>query len=199
MEKLKFVVLTFCSIFGILYILTVSYLYFNQEDFIFQPTKLGKEYTFYYDTAYEELTISSFDDVNLSGLLFKAENSKGLIFYLHGNAGALDSWGNIAKTYTNSGYDIFILDYRGFGKSEGKIDNEQQFYRDVTIAYRKLLLKYAENNVIIIGYSIGTGPATYLASTNNPKALILQAPYYNFSEIADIRFPFLPEFVLKYK
>ncbi|RZJ99382.1 MAG: alpha/beta fold hydrolase [Flavobacterium sp.] len=199
MEKLKFIVVTFCSIFGILYILIVSYLYFHQEDFIFQPTKLSKEYQFQYDSEFEELSIPSFDTMNLSGLLFKAENSKGLIFYLHGNAGALDTWGNIAETYTDLGYDIFILDYRGFGKSEGQIEDEQQVYKDVTFAYKKLLSNYPENRVIITGYSIGTGPATYLASINNPKALILQAPYYNFSEMADSRFPFLPGFVLKYK
>lgn len=199
MKKLKFIVVTFCSIFGILYILIVSYLYFNQEDFIFQPNKLLKEYQFQYDSEFEELSIPSFDNMNLSGLLFKAENSKGLIFYLHGNAGALDSWGSIAETYTDLGYDIFILDYRGFGKSEGQIQDEQQFYKDVTFAYKKMLSRYPENKVIIVGYSIGTGPATYVASTNNPKALILQAPYYNFSEMADSRFPFLPGFVLKYK
>lgn len=62
-----------------------------------------------------------------------------------------------------------------------------------------MLSRYSENKVIIVGYSIGTGSATYVASTNNPKALILQAPYYNFSEMADSRFPFLPGFVLKYK
>lgn len=199
MKKLRFIGVTLCSLFAILYILIVSYLYFNQEDFIFQPSKLNKEYKFQFEEKFEELNISSFDNTNLSGLLFKAENSKGLIFYLHGNAGALDSWGSIAQTYTDLGYDIFILDYRGFGKSEGEIESEEQFYKDVTFAYKKLLSQYAENKIIIIGYSIGTGAASYLASKNNPKALILQAPYYNFSEMADSRFPFLPEFVLKYK
>jgi len=199
MKKLRFIVLAFCSLFAILYILIVSYLYFNQEDFIFQPSKLGKEYKFQFEEKFEELNIPSFDNVNLNGLLFKAEKSKGLIFYLHGNAGALDSWGRISKTFTNLGYDIFILDYRGFGKSEGQIENEQQFYKDVTFAYKKLLSQYTENRVIIIGYSIGTSAASYLASRNNPKALILQAPYYSFSEMTDSRFPFLPEFVLKYK
>ncbi|WP_035694796.1 alpha/beta hydrolase [Flavobacterium soli] len=199
MQKLKFIVITFCSLFAILYLIILSYLYFNQEDFIFQPAKLSKDYKFQFDEKFEELKIRSFDNINLNGLLFKAEKSKGLIFYLHGNAGALDSWGNIANTYTDLGYDIFILDYRGFGKSGGEIESEEQFYKDVTFAYKKMLSQYPENKVIIVGYSVGTGPATYLASTNNPKVLILQAPYYNFSEMADSRFPFLPGFVLKYK
>lgn len=199
MQKIRFISLTLFGLSAVIYILIVSYLYLNQEDFIFQPTKLGKGYEFQFEEKFEELNIPSFDNVNLNGLLFKAKKSKGLIFYLHGNAGALDSWGNVAKTYTNLGYDIFILDYRGFGKSEGEIESEEQFYKDVTFAYKKLLSQYPENKVIIVGYSVGTGSATYLAATNNPKALILQAPYYNFSEMADSRFPFLPEFVLKYK
>lgn len=199
MQKLKFILVTLCGFFAIFYLLIISYLYFNQENFIFQPTKLSKDYKFQFEQNFEEFTIPSFDGINLNGLLFKVENSKGLIFYLHGNAGALDSWSNVAQTYTDLGYDIFILDYRGFGKSEGEIESEEQFYKDVAFAYKKLLLQYPENKVIIIGYSIGTGPATHLASINSPKALILQAPYYNFSEMADSRFPFLPEFVLKYK
>lgn len=199
MKKLKFILVALISFFGIIYLLIVSYLYFNQEGLIFQPTKLLKDYQFQFEQEFEELNITSFDSINLNGLLFKTENPKGLVFYLHGNAGALDTWGDIAKIYTNLGYDTFILDYRGFGKSGGKIESEEQFYKDIIAAYKKLLLRYKEHDLIIIGYSIGTGPASYLASKNNPKALVLQAPYYNFSELADSRFPFFPEFIIKYK
>ena len=99
------------------------------------------------------------------------------MFYLHGNAGALDTWGDIAKVYTSLGYDIFILDYRGFGKSEGSIYSEEQFYKDVQAAYDVMRKEYPENKIVVEGYSIGTGPATILAATNHPKLLLLQAPY----------------------
>ena len=110
--------------FVVIYILVVSYVYFNQVGMIFQSARLPKDFKFDYKQKFEEVNIPSFDGAILNGLLFKAENSKGLIFYLHGNAGSLKNWGYISDLYTNFNYDIFILDYRGFGKSEGKTKNE---------------------------------------------------------------------------
>lgn len=166
---------------------------------MFHASKLDKNYTFNFENNFEEITIKSFDKINLHGLLFKTEKSKGLIFYLHGNQGAVDSWGNISKIYTDLGYDIFILDYRSFGKSEGDIESEKQFNTDISFVYKKLISRYPEKKTIIVGYSIGTGPATILASKNNPKALILQAPYFNFVELADAQVPFVPHFLYKFK
>ncbi len=188
----------------ILYILLVSYVlvcifvYFFQERMIFFPKKLAADYKFQLEQPYEEISIPV-DGIMLNGLLLKVDSSKGLVFYLHGNAGGLDSWGEIAGTYTSVGYDVFMLDYRGYGKSEGKILNENQFYSDVQIAYDKLKAIYPENKIIIVGYSIGTGAATRLASTNNPRMLILQAPYYSLSDMMRRSYPFLPSFLLKYR
>jgi uncharacterized protein len=199
MKTIRFIFLSLASFFGIIYLLYISYVYFNQEEMVFNATKLDKNYKFEFENDFEELYISSFDKTKLHGLLFKTPNSKGLVFYLHGNAGALDSWGNNAEIYNQLGYDIFFLDYRGFGKSEGEIQNEYEVYQDIQIAYKTLSKKYDENKIIIIGYSIGTGLATFLASTNNPKALILQAPYYNFLELSSVRVPFIPDFLKKFK
>ena len=199
MKTLKFLLKLFSFLFGGIYLILVIYTYFNQINMMFHASKLDKNYTFNFENKFEELTITSFDKVNLHGLLFKAEKSKGLIFYLHGNQGGVDSWGNISKIYTNLGYDIFILDYRGFGKSEGTIESEVQFNTDVTFAYKKLISRYQENKTIIIGYSIGTGPATILASKNNPKALVLQAPYFSFTDLAAIKVPYMPRFLHKFK
>ena len=174
-------------------------MYFNQEKLIFHPTKLPSDFKFNYKQSFAELTIKEEDGVKLSGLLFRADSSKGLIFYLHGNAGALNTWGNAAKNYTKLGYDMFILDYRGFGKSEGEISSEKQFFSDVQQAYNELKKTYPENKIIIVGYSIGTGPAAMLASTNQPKLLILQAPYYSLLDMMQHTYSFVPEFLLKYK
>jgi alpha-beta hydrolase superfamily lysophospholipase len=133
------------------------------------------------------------------GLLFQNDNPKGLVFYLHGNAGSNSSWGTIAGDYLENGYDFFILDYRGYGKSEGKISGEQQLFRDIQIVYDTLKRHYPENQTVIIGYSIGTGPATYLASINNPRLLILKAPYYNLPDLASRYFKIFPPFLIRYK
>jgi pimeloyl-ACP methyl ester carboxylesterase len=199
MQIFRSIFLYLLIFFGGIYLLYISYVYFNQGEMIFMANKLPKDYKFEFNQDFEELNIPSFDAKKLNGLLFKTPNPKGLVFYLHGNAGSLDTWGSIAKNYTNLGYDIFILDYRGFGKSEGEIENQDQVYQDLTFAYNKLITKYDKNKVIIIGYSIGTGLATYLASIENPKKLILQAPYYNFIEFSSGRARFVPDFLKKFK
>ena len=198
LKTLKFLTMVLLAFFVIIYVIIVSYVYFNQVGMVFQSAKLPKEYQFDYQQKFEELNIESFDGVRLNGLLFKAENSKGLVFYLHGNAGTLETWGKMAKIYTRLGYDIFILDYRGFGKSEGEIENEDQLNKDVSIVYKSLAKRYPENKIIITGYSIGSGLATILASQHHPKALILQSPYYSFTELSGSRVRFFPDFLKKF-
>ncbi len=183
----------------VVYILLCLILYFLQEKIIFQPEKLDKYHQFIFREPFEEITIKAKDGVLLNGLLFKADTSKGLIFYLHGNAGSLKSWGEVAKTYTDLKYDVFMLDYRGYGKSEGSISSQNQIFEDVRTAYHLIKMRYSENKIVVLGYSLGTGPATKLASEDNPKLLILQAPYYSLTEAMKDNLPFIPTFLLKYK
>ncbi len=174
-------------------------LYFGQEKLIFFPEKLDKDHEFAFRQDFTEMDFEMDDNVMLHGILFKADSSKGLVFYLHGNAGSLKSWGEIANTYTDLDYDLFMLDYRGYGKSEGKISSENQLYSDIQKVYDILKNTYDENNIVVLGYSIGTGPAAKLASTNHPKLLILQAPYFNLTDLMKHYFPVIPAFALKYK
>jgi pimeloyl-ACP methyl ester carboxylesterase len=182
-----------------IYIVLCGILYFYQEKLIFFPQKLEKNYQFKFGQKFEELNIKTNDDKILNGLLFKVENSKGLIFYLHGNAGSLSTWGEVAETYNDLDYDIFIIDYRSYGKSEGEINSQNQLFEDNQIAYNELKKRYKEDKIIVIGYSIGTGLAAKLASANNPKLLILQAPYYSLTDMMKHTYSFLPTFLLKYK
>ena len=182
-----------------LYIVIVGLLYFFQEKIIFFPEKLDKNYKFEFGQKFEELNIKTTDGKLLNGLLFKSDSSRGLIFYLHGNAGSLSSWGEVAKTYTYLNYDVFIIDYRSYGKSEGQINGEPQMFEDNQIAYNELKKRYNEDKIIVLGYSIGTGLAAKLASTNRPKLLILQAPYYNLTDMMKHSYSLVPTFILKYK
>jgi pimeloyl-ACP methyl ester carboxylesterase len=170
-----------------------------QEKLIFFPRRLDERHDFNFGIPFEELYIEAKDGNRLHGLLFKAGNSKGLIFYLHGNAGSLDGWGGVAETYVRLQYDVFLLDYRGYGKSEGTIASEAQLVQDVQSAYDHVLPSYNERDVIVLGYSIGSGPAAKLAATNAPGMLILQAPYYSLTDVMKQTVPFLPPFLLKYK
>jgi alpha-beta hydrolase superfamily lysophospholipase len=192
--------LKFLLIITALYVFVCILLFFFQERLIFFPQKLDKDYKFSFNQNFEELNVKASDGILLNGLLFKADSSKGLIFYLHGNAGCLSSWGEVAQTYTSLNYDVFLLDYRGYGKSEGAINSQQQIYDDLQVVYNELKKKYVEEKIIVLGYSIGTGPACKLASVNHPKLLVLQAPYFSLSDMMRHTYPaIIPTFILKYK
>jgi len=171
----------------------------RQEKILFYPEKLPVDYKFSFENDFEEYFIAVDTKTRLNVLLFRADSSKGLIFYLHGNAGSLKSWGELANVYLKYNYDFCVMDYRGFGKSEGDIENEEQLHNDVGIVYDSILAKYSEKDIVIIGYSIGTCPAARLASDNDPGLLILQAPYYSIPDLARHMFWIIPPFVVKYK
>lgn len=154
----------------------------RQVKFFFPGAKLAENYVYHFPGKFEEVSFAVKDGTILKAGWFKTDSSRGVILYLHGNTGALNNWGEIAGVYTGRHYDLFMLDYRGYGKSGGFIKNEDQLYSDVQDAYNYLKLTYPEKNIIVLGYSIGTGPAAYLAANNHPKALILQAPYYSLPD-----------------
>ena len=184
-----------------LYVVGCGFLYFKQEALLFYPEKLPANYQFRFPGEYREYPIAAPDGTQLSGLLFKTKVPKGLVFFLHGNGGSLAGWGDVAATYTRLGYDVFLLDYRGYGKSQGRISSQAQLLGDVEIAYNQLKAEYAEQSIIIAGYSVGTGPAAWLASRHRPRLLLLHAPYYSLADMAahTIKlWPILPGWLLRY-
>lgn len=175
-------------------------LYCFQENIIFVPTKLPDNFEFNFAPPFEEHIITTSDNEQLSTLLFTTDSvSKGVIFYLHGNAGSLRSWGNVAMTYTQRGYDVWLMDYRGYGKSTGEILSEQHFFDDAQLVYDFITTKYTEEQITVLGYSIGTGTAAMLAANNTPKQLILQAPYYSLVDMMQQQYPIVPTFLLNYR
>lgn len=170
--------------------------YLFQEKLIFNPEKLSDKYKFVFDVPFEETTYETEDGNLLNALLFKVENSKGIIYYHHGNAGNLESWGAKAIDFTSKGYDVLMYDYRGYGKSTGKIKNEKMLYGDALMIYKKLLYDYKERDIVVYGTSLGSGIAAELAHYNHPSILILETPYYNFYDVAKFHYPYLPNSVL---
>ncbi|MGI4872905.1 MAG: alpha/beta hydrolase [Janthinobacterium lividum] len=186
---------------AMLYLLVCGFLYFKQESLLFYPQKLPTSYRFTFPGTYAEYPITAPDGTQLSGLLFKVLNPKGLVFFLHGNGGSLAGWGELAPTYTRLGYDVFFLDYRGYGKSPGRISSEAQLLADVEAAYQQVTAAYAKSQVVIAGYSVGTGPAAWLAARQHPRLLLLHAPYFNMADMAAHTvkiWPILPGFLLRY-
>lgn len=185
----------------VLYVVGCGLLYFKQETLLFYPQKLPADYQFRFPGEYREYPITAADGTQLSGLLFSVKAPKGLVFFLHGNGGSLAGWGSVATTYTRLGYDVFLLDYRGYGKSAGAISSQAQLLADVETAYTQLKTSYAEQTMVVAGYSVGTGPAAWLAARHHPRLLLLHAPYYSLGDMAahTIKlWPILPSWLLRY-
>lgn len=189
----------------ILVALTVVYVaicvlaYIMQERLIFLPDRLDANHRFTFPEPFQEVYIDANNGERLHALLFTTAPSRGVILYLHGNGGALDGWGDVASTYLQLQYDVLVLDYRGYGKSSGSIQSEAQLVQDAQMAYDYLLNDYQQQDIIVLGYSLGSGIAAQIASTNAPRMLIMQAPYYSMTDMMKHAYPFLPTFLLKYK
>ncbi|MES2484362.1 MAG: alpha/beta fold hydrolase [Bacteroidota bacterium] len=198
MKKRKKVLVYILLLPVVLYMLALVLVYFFQEKLLFHPVVTGKDEVIELPEGIAEEYITMADGIKLHGLLARNKNSKGLVFYLHGNGGNAFSWGESIFYAFPKEYDLFVLDYRGYGRSEGAIKSERQMMDDVTTAFDYITKKYSYTNVVVDGYSIGTGPATQLAATRNIKALILQAPYYSLTSLIDSKVPLLPGFMKKY-
>lgn len=174
-------------------------LYFLQEKIMFFPSVLEQDYQYQFNHNFEELNLNTADGAKLNAIHFKVEKPKGVVLYFHGNAGDLSRWGTITEFFVDKQYDVLVMDYRTYGKSTGKL-SEAVFYSDAQLFYNYLKDRYNEEDITIYGRSLGTGIATYLASKNKPKQLILETPYYSILDVAKDRFPIFPvEKLLKYK
>lgn len=182
--------------FGTAYLLLCLILYFAQDNIIFNPYKLPDNHVF---RTGQEVELPVEDDIFLNCLLMKESPSKGVILYLHGNKGNIRRCIRQAEGMTGNGYDIFIPDYRGFGKSDGRIESETQLQADVQKVYDYLKQRYPEDKIVLVGYSLGSGLASYLAARNQPQKLVMVAPYLSLVDIKNRTAPFLPDFLLRFK
>jgi alpha-beta hydrolase superfamily lysophospholipase len=119
------------------------------------------------------------DGGSINALHFRVPNSRGVVFYIKGNSRSIKGWGKFAKDFVGKGFDFFILDYRGFGKSTGK-RSEEILFSDLQQVYKWLSEEYTEDRILLYGRSLGSGLATRIASWNRPKLLVLDSPYYSF-------------------
>ena len=184
----------------ILYIIISVALYYLQDYALFKPEKLPEDFQFYYDNQEtKEYNLTTRDGAIINGLRFMPKGeSKGIVLYLKGNSKSIKGWGKFAVDFTRHGYNVLMVDYRGFGKSTGR-RSQKNIKRDLQVVYNKIKEQTTEDRIILYGRSLGSGFATKLASTNNPKMLILDAPYYSLTKVTARYMPFMPlSLLIKY-
>lgn len=167
---------------------------------LFKPEKLSKDFQFDYENQQtKEYNLETRDGAVINGLrFFPKGESKGVVLYLKGNSKSIKGWGKFAVDFTRSGYNVLMVDYRGFGKSTGK-RSQKAIKRDLQEVYNKIKELTSEDRIILYGRSLGSGFATKLASMNNPKMLVLDAPYYSLTKVTARYAPFMPlSLLIKY-
>jgi hypothetical protein len=184
-QKRRWIVRVLMLLGGIYLLLSLSF-YFLHDQVVFQPVKLSRDHVFDFDKPHQEFFIPVEDGIAVNTLLFLAsQEPKGLVLYFHGNRDNLQRWGNYAVDFTSLGYDVLMIDYRGYGKSEGK-PSEQQYYRDARRVYTWAKQQLRHDRFIIYGRSLGSAVASQLASEVNPDLLILETP---FDELWGVVYP----------
>lgn len=193
--------------FWVSYVLTVLivvvaasfFLYFFQERFLFLPgKKLVEDFQYSFPEKFQEINLKTKDGETLNALHFQLENPKGIILFFHGNKGNLSRWGTIVPYLLDYNYEVFVMDYRGYGKSTGKF-YEAHMYNDAQLAYDFVKTKFTEDQIVVYGRSLGGTFAAKVASENSPKHVILEAPFYNIKRAAKFYFSLSPTFMLSYQ
>lgn len=144
----------------------------------------------------QDVWLTTSDHVRLHGWLFEAKNRPALatIIHFHGNGGNISSVGWVGERLSRRGFDVLLLDYRGYGRSEGDVDGERGLYADADAGYEYVTKTRGvrPSNVVLYGQSLGTAVAVDLASRQEAAALILESGFSSSSDLAATVLPILP-------
>ena len=186
------VLLLLLAMVALLYLFISLLLYRMQEKMIFFPEPLPPDYNFRAITGedFEELWLPR-PDGKVHGLYFPCANRRGVILYFHGNGGAMPDWVDVAPRFLQRGYDVLIMDYRGYGKSQGNL-SQAALLGDADAACVYLMQQFDPSEIVVYGRSLGSGFAAYVAARHQPQKVLLETPYYSIARVAARRFPLLP-------
>jgi alpha-beta hydrolase superfamily lysophospholipase len=174
------------------YGLTGIIIYYIQDYFFFQATPLRRDHQYNFSIPFREVNIAYTLDQNLNIIQFETDKPPaGVVLYFHGNRKNISWYARFAPMFTSHGYEVWMLDYPGYGKSTGKI-TEATLFDYASQLYKLAAKKYGADSIIIFGKSMGTGIAANLASHTACKKVILETPYYSLSSVAAHFFPIYP-------
>lgn len=143
----------------------------------------------------EEIRLTASDGVKLHGWWVPAESSEacGTVLFLHGNAGSLVGRAFIARRLASAGFHALLLDYRGYGRSEGS-PHEEGLYRDARAALRHAVEERSTSpaRLVVAGHSLGSAVAAELASDQPVGAAVLTGAFTSVPALAAETYAWLP-------
>ncbi len=187
----KFLLLGVCLYAGL-----SALIYFRQSSMIYYPNMPGRDLSAtpqHIGLAFEDIEFTTEDKIRLHGWFVPSEDARGTLLFFHGNAGNISHRLDSIAIFNRMGLDVFIIDYRGYGQSQGRV-TETGTYRDAEAAWFYLTETRGidANRVIVFGRSLGSSIAAWLASKHRPAALILESSFSSVPSMAQRLYPFLP-------
>ncbi len=178
------------------YALLAILLFFMQERMVFLSRLPGRALEAtprHFGFDYDDVTLMTVDGVSLHGWYVPAESPRGTVLFLHGNAGNISHRLDSIAVFRELGLDTFIIDYRGYGQSEGKT-SEVGTYRDAEAAWQYLVSERGKDpaGIVIFGRSIGGAVAAWLGSQRKAGALIVESSFTSAVDMASRLYPFMP-------
>lgn len=173
-----------------------GWMYLQQPGMIFYPMRTLEATPKDWGMAYEDVILTTDDGVQLHGWYIPAPQASGTLLFLHGNAGNISHRRDSIAIFRRLGLDVFIFDYRGYGRSQGRPD-EAGLYRDAQAAWRYLThtRAVAARDIVVFGRSLGGAVAAHLAARVPARALILESTFSSAREFAHEVFPLLSRLV----
>lgn len=182
-----------------LYVAIHAFFYFFQSNFLFYPQPITSQFPVNGNT--EEVNIKTAENKLLHGWLCKTESQKPqkLIIYFGGNAEEVSHFIPVASEFED--WALLLVNYPGYGNSQGK-PGEKSFFKAALEIYDYAVSRedIDGEHIVLMGRSIGTGSATYLANQRKVKGVVLFSPFESMRAVAQSKFNFLfIDLILKHK
>jgi uncharacterized protein len=185
--------------FNLILIVVLSYLgialflYLYQDRMVFVPHRGLEATPATVGLTFEDVELTTEDGIRVHGWYLPAPHPAPTLLFFHGNAGNISHRLASLQIFHQLGVNTLIIDYRGFGRSEGR-PSEQGTYHDATAAWRYLTetRKTPAGEIVIFGRSLGGAVAAWLAERVSPRALILESAFLSIPEVGAESYPFLP-------
>jgi fermentation-respiration switch protein FrsA (DUF1100 family) len=177
--------ITYLALAAVLYVMQPKFLYYPVREISGTPAELGLDF--------EDVVFKSADGLDLSGWYIPAKSSKLTLLFCHGNGGNIGHRLDSIDIFHNLGLNCFIFDYRGYGHSRGK-PNEEGTYMDAMAAYKWLTekKKMPAEDIIIFGRSLGGSIAAQLAGKVEAGALVVESAFTSYVDIGKEYYPYMP-------
>jgi pimeloyl-ACP methyl ester carboxylesterase len=180
---------------AIAYAAVLALVYLFQSRLVFYP-EVGREVTVSpqtYGLKFEAIDLPTADGETLNAWWVPADEARGAILFLHGNAGNISHRLDYLLMFNRMHYSTLIVDYRGYGRSTGS-PSEEGTYRDADAAWEYLLgaRSLRPRDIVIAGESLGGAVASRLAARVEPRAVVLLSTFTSATDLGAQIYWFLP-------